>query len=46
MSTIKENKIRRLSDMEHVLKRTGRYLGSTKPVTQKMFILRDDKMKM
>lgn len=42
---MKQNEIRRLSDVEHVLKRTGRYIGSTKPITQKMFVLREGKMK-
>ena len=45
MTEIKAQKIRRLSDIEHVLKRTGRYLGSTKPITHTIFILRNNKMK-
>jgi len=41
---MKANEIKRLSEREHVLKRTGRYLGSIKAVTQKMFIYKDGKM--
>ena len=41
---MKANEIKRLSEREHILKRTGRYLGSIKAVTQKMFIYKDGKM--
>lgn len=41
---MKQNNIRILSDVEHVLKRTGRYLGSTKAITQKMFLFENNKM--
>ena len=41
---MKENNIKILTQIEHVLHRTGRYVGSTKHIDQNMFILKDGKM--
>ena len=41
---MKENNIRVLSQVEHVLQRTGMYVGSTKPVDQSMFVLDGEAM--
>ncbi len=41
---MKENNIKILSQVEHVLQRTGMYVGSTKPIDQSMFVLDGESM--
>lgn len=41
---INERKYELLSDIEHVLLRPSRYIGSTKTETKKMYLFRDDKI--
>ncbi len=39
-----EQKFKKLTDIEHVLARTGRYLGSTDPKTYSTYTIHDDKV--
>ena len=39
---MKDNKITQLTDIEHVLKRSGIYVGSIVPTKCSTFILNDD----
>ena len=40
---MQENKIYKLSEVEHVLKRPGQYIGSLNYCTKEMFLYKDNK---
>ena len=44
MSSVDTSKFKKLSDIDHVLKRPGMYLGSLKPHTSTKWVYLDGKM--
>lgn len=46
MSKSLEERYKKLDDVEHVLLRSGMYIGSVKPHTEESYLLHDDKFKL